>query len=149
MTTFVGFSTQHSDSIRTMSVAKGVDGGAGAQMTSQRSGRKFRITDEELVIQNLMNAFNIGQGQKPGKPDYGTNIWSFIFEPNTTGLQGEIEAEVRRVASLDPRLIVNSVTTSHQDHGILLEVELAVSPFNNANTLSILFDQNSAKATLV
>ena len=72
-----------------------------------------------------------------GQPGYGTTLWSFVFEPNTADVQFQLENEIRRVANQDPRLIINTVKAYPQENGILLEIELAVSPFNQANTLSI------------
>ena len=46
-----------------------------------------------LSIENILfiNALNISQGQLPGKPGYGTTLWSFIFDPNTADVQFELE----------------------------------------------------------
>jgi phage baseplate assembly protein W len=85
---------------------------------------------------------NIRQGQKVGQPGYGTTLWSFVFEPNTNDTQYKLQTEVQRVASLDPRLIVNSVVAFPQELGILIEVEIAVAPFNQAQVLSLFVDTN-------
>ena len=101
-----------------------------------------------MVIQDLINALNIQQGQKVGKPEYGTTLWSFVFEPNTADVQFQLENEIRRVASGDPRLVVNSVKAFPQDNGILLEVELAIAPFNDATILSVFFDRSLNQAII-
>ena len=146
MPTFIGFSTQAVDAVRKTQVNSGVDGGAGSMNNPIRYNKKFRTVDEELVVQDLLNALNIPQGQKPGRPDYGTSLWSFVFEPNTFDVQIQLESEIRRIAALDPRLNLNSVVSYPQENGILIEVEFAISPFNNVQQLSILFDQNASKA---
>ena len=146
MPIFYGFSTQHVDKVRQNNIDPGVDGGMGPNGTKPQVSRKFRTTDEQLVIQDFINALNIPQGQKVGNPGYGTTLWNFIFEPNTLEVRTAIEDEVRRVAATDPRLQVNSVETTSQDHGILLEVEMAVTPFNNAQMLGIYFDQRANSA---
>lgn len=146
MATFIGFSTQQLDQVRTNPNLTGVDGGGGSSTNSIKFTRKFRTVDRLLVIQDLINALNIPQGQKPGNPSYGTTLWSFIFEPNVAGVQAQIEQEIRRVAGLDPRLNLNSVVAYPQDNGILVEVEFSISPFNSVEQLSILFDQNASRA---
>lgn len=146
MATFIGFSTQHVDAVRTPQINSGGDGGAGSLVNPVRITKKYRTVDRDLVVQDLLNALNIPQGQKPGQPSYGTSLWSFVFEPNTLDVQIQIENEVRRIASLDPRLILNSVISYPQENGILLELEFAISPFNSVERLSILFDQNASKA---
>lgn len=149
MAVYVGFSTQRFNLPRNESITTGIDGGSGSLTQPIQIGKKFRLVDEQLIMQDLINALNIPQGSKPGKPSYGTTIWSFIFEPNTPDTQFQLESEIRRVASQDPRLILNSVIAYPQENGILLEVEIAVSPFNNAGQLQIFFDQQSNTASLV
>ena len=111
-------------------------------------GKKYRMVDEKLVIQDFINALNIQQGQKVGNPGYGTSIWSFVFEPNTTDVRFQLEDEIRRVASQDPRMILNTVKTFPQENGILIELEMAVTPFNNAQTISVFFSNASGTAVI-
>lgn len=146
MPTFIGFSTQQMDSVRNGQVFSGADGGSGSLISPIKPTKKFRTVDQDLVIRDFINLLNIPQGQKPGRPDYGTSLWSFVFEPNTLDVQLQLEAEVMRVASLDPRLRLNSVISYPQENGILIEMELAITPFNNVLTLSVLFDQNTNRA---
>jgi len=148
MATFVGFSTQNVDAVRTPQVNTGVDGGAGSLNNPIRYTKKFRTTDQELVIQDFLNSLNITQGQMPGKPEIGTTLWTFIFEPNVLDVRNEIEAEIKRIAGYDPRLVLNTVSTYPQGNGILLEVELAIELFDDPVQLQIFFDQttNTARA---
>lgn len=141
MSTYIGFSTKNVNTVR-KTVPTGVDGGS--TLLAKPSPRKrFKITDEELVITEFINALNIPQGQKPGKPSYGTTLWSFIFEPNTIDVRQALTTEVTRVAQLDPRINLNSVEVYNQDHGILLQLEMAIYPFNSAMTVELFFDPNS------
>ncbi len=149
MPKFIGFSTANADKVRRLQIGNGVDGGAGSITNPIIYGRKFRLVDSELVVQDLINALNISQGSIPGKPQYGTTIWSFVFEPNTLDSRLQIEAEIRRLIGQDPRLLVNAVNAYPQESGILIEVEVAVTPFNNPEVLSILFDQGSNTARRV
>lgn len=147
MSVYYGFSTQHVENSKPPAVIPGVDGGAGTSANQiVKYGKKVRLTDSELVIRDLLNALNIPKGQKPGRPDYGTSLWSFIFEPNTIDTQMQLEEEIRRVAQEDPRIILNTVTTYNKEHGILIELELAIAPFNEAQSLAIFFDQNAKQA---
>lgn len=149
MPTYIGFSTQHVDNVRTAGFTRGINSTIGSNDKVQRSGKKFRTTDEQLVVQDLLNAFNIVQGQKPGRPDYGTTLWSFIFEPNTVDTRKELEYEIARIVNLDPRIILNNIQTTNAESGILIELELAVTPFNNPTQLAVLFDQGTKTAKAV
>lgn len=149
MPTYIGFSTINADKPRTSNQPGGIDGGVGGILKPIVYGKKFRTVDEQLVIQDLINAFNIPKGQKVGQPQYGTTLWEFIFDPNTADIQFQIENEVRRVASLDPRLILNSVKSYPKENGILIEVEMAIAPFNNPDVLSLFFNQFTNTASIL
>jgi phage baseplate assembly protein W len=145
MATYVGFTTQNINQVREL-YQPGVDSGVGSIVQPNQVARKYRITDEQLVVNDFINSLNIPQGQRVGQPGYGTTLWSFIFEPNTTDVRMLIETEIRRVAAMDSRIILNGVQAFPQDNGVLLEVEIAVAPFNNPMTLNITFDQATNKA---
>jgi phage baseplate assembly protein W len=148
MPTYIGFSTIGANEPKTTNASTGIDGGTGGVIKPTIPGKKYRIVDEALVIRDFVNALNIQQGQKVGNPGYGSTIWSFIFEPNDTQTQFRLENEIRRIANLDPRLIVNTVKSYTQENGILLEVELAIAPFNNAEILNVFFNSLTNTATL-
>jgi phage baseplate assembly protein W len=149
MPTYIGFSTINADKPRTTNARPGIAGGPGSTTNSIVFGKKFRMVDNPLVIQDFVNALNIVRGQKVGQPGYGTTLWSFIFEPNDFNTQQKIEAEVRRVAEQDPRMILNQVQVFPRDNGILIEVEMAVTPFNQALVLNVFFNQDTNRAQIV
>lgn len=148
MPNYIGFSTINANKPQSTNLSAGPDGGTGSTINSLNTGKKFRLVDAPLVIQDFLNALNIQQGEKVGQPGYGTTLWSFIFEPNTADVQFELENEIRRVAAQDPRIIMNSVRAFPQENGILLEVEMAVAPFNQAQMLSIFFSSENYRATV-
>jgi phage baseplate assembly protein W len=111
--------------------------------------KKFTLTDFELVKRDLLNSFNIRQGEKPGRPDYGTTIWNFLFENQVEELQTALVAEIQRVGSLDPRLAITDIQVYPQENGILIELELQLVTATDAQRLSIFFDQTSRRAGYV
>lgn len=148
MPQYIGFSTINANAPKSTNVATGNDGGVGGINNPITTGKKFRLVDTPLVIRDFLNALNIPQGQKVGQPNYGTSLWSFVFEPNTTDTQYKLETEIKRVAGLDPRLLLNTVKAYPQENGILLELEVAVAPFNQAKLISVFFSQATNRATL-
>jgi phage baseplate assembly protein W len=146
MPSYIGFSTINANKPQSTNLAGGSSGGAGGIMQPIVYGKKYRSVDAQLVIQDFINALNIPQGQKVGNPAYGTTLWSFVFEPNTADVQFQLENEITRVASLDPRMILNSVKAYPQENGILIEVELAIAPFNQAQFLNVFFSSQTNTA---
>ena len=116
---------------------------------TQGQFKKFTLTDFELIKRDLLNAFNIRQGQLPGRPAYGTVLWDFLFENQVEASQQAIEREVQRVAAGDPRIFISQVITFPQENGILIQVELTVTPSTDAERLSIFFDLQQRSASYV
>lgn len=127
----------------------GIPNGYGGVGDPVIPGKKFTLTDSQLVVQDFTNSLNIPQGSKVGQPEYGTTLWDFVFEPNTIDVQAQIENEVRRIASEDPRIDINTVASYPRENGILIEVQLSVAPFNNPLTTSIFLNQETNQALLV
>ena len=111
--------------------------------------KKFTLVDFELVKRDLLNAFNIRQGQVVGRPGYGTVIWDYVFENQTQETERGITAEIQRVAGGDPRIFVSSIELFPQNNGMLIQLEITVVPSTSAERLSIFFDQTQRRASFV
>jgi phage baseplate assembly protein W len=124
MTTFIGFNTINQN-------------------------KKFTLTDFALIQRDLLNAFNIRQGELPGRPGYGTVLYDYVFENQVEQLQQQIRDEVQRVCGGDPRLIVNDIQVFPQENGILIQLEITIVNTTNAEILSIFFDEQTRNASYV
>lgn len=110
--------------------------------------KKYRLTDFELVKQDLFNIFHIRKGEKLMNPSFGTIIWDVLFEPMTPEINAIIVADIKRIAKYDPRITVDTVTVTEYDKGIQIELELTYIPTNQAGLLSLQFDQNSKSMSM-
>jgi len=124
MTTFVGFNTQN-------------------------QYKKFTLVDFELVKRDLLNAFNIRQGQLPGRPGYGTVLWNYLFENQVDAVQQGIVNEVQRVAGGDPRIFISNINVYPQENGMLIELEIQTVGGVDAEILNVFFNQVSRSASYV
>jgi phage baseplate assembly protein W len=111
--------------------------------------KKFTLVDFDLVKRDLLNAFNIRQGQVVGRPGYGTVLWDYVFENQTQETERGITSEIQRVAGGDPRIFVSSVELFPQENGMLIQLEITVVPSTDAERLSIFFDQTQRRASFV
>jgi phage baseplate assembly protein W len=105
--------------------------------------KKFRLTDFELVKQDLVNHFNIRKGEKLMNPDFGTVIWDTLFNPLDQDTVNIIQQDVRRIVAYDPRLAANNVLVTQYDQGIQIQLDLTYIPDNQTGTLQFRFDQQS------
>lgn len=116
---------------------------------TQQQYKKFTLTGFELIKRDLLNAFNIRQGQLPGRPEYGTSLWEYLFENQVEELQTQIINEVQRVAGSDPRIYINDVQMYPQENGLLIELELTVVQTTNVERLGLFFDLQQRNASYV
>ena len=124
MTTYIGFNTQN-------------------------QYKKFTLLDFELIKRDLLNAFNIRQGQLPGRPGYGTILWDYLFENQIEAVQQGIINEVQRVAGGDPRIYISDINVFPQQNGMLIELQLQTVNSGTAELLSVFFDQQQRTASYV
>lgn len=117
--------------------------------TTQNQFKKFTLVDGELIKRDLLNAFNITQGQLPGRPSYGTTLWDFLFENQDQVTIAAILREVQRVAGGDPRVYLSDVNVYPQENGVLIELEVQFVPNTDSQLLSVFFNQQQRRATFV
>lgn len=109
--------------------------------------KKFRVTNFDLVKQDLYNHFQIKKGEKLMQPNFGSNVWTYLFEPLTEQVKAAITEDVKNVVRYDPRTRVNNVIVTQFEHGIQLEVELFYVPQNLTDLISFTFDSRSMTLT--
>jgi phage baseplate assembly protein W len=105
--------------------------------------------DFDLIKIDLLNAFNIKQGELVGRPGYGTVIWNYLFENQITETQTAIYAEIQRVCAGDPRIFISGIQVFPQQNGMLIQLGIAVVPSTTAQQLNLFFDQQQRSATYV
>lgn len=110
--------------------------------------KKFRITDFELVKQDLINHFNIRKGEKLMNPDFGTIIWDSLFEPLNEDIKNLIMQDVKRILGNDPRVSAQNVIVTQFEHGLQIEIDLIYISSNKRDMLTVNFDNRSKIATL-
>ena len=104
--------------------------------------KKFRLEDYDLVKRDVLNSLLIKQGEKPGRPDYGTNVWNIIFEPMTDEIMREIEKEIKRTVGQDPRIKIERLSVFPKENGVLIEIDVTVLSTTEVQRLTLFFDQN-------
>jgi phage baseplate assembly protein W len=120
--------------------------------TVNRDFGPYRITDNDLIIQDLLNNFNIRRGEKLMNPEFGCIIWDRLFEPLTIGLKDEILTNIQNIINNDPRLNVVSGATlqeSPDGHGLIVVCSLAFNNSDQVTTLQIKFDSQAQRLYLL
>lgn len=111
--------------------------------------KKFRLTDFELVKQDLYNHFHIRKGEKLMNPNFGTIIWGVLFEPFTEEIKAAIVTDIKAIASYDPRISIDNVTVTQFEYGLQIALELTYIPTDQTQMMQFSFDQNSKSVSMV
>ena len=95
-----------------------------------------------LIKQDILNHFNIRQGEKLENPRFGTIIWDILYEPLTEEVKQLIIQNVTEIINYDPRVSVDGITIDSFESGIQIECVLKYLPYSISETLRLRFDQN-------
>ena len=108
--------------------------------------KSYTVTDFAPIKRDLLNALNIRQGEMPGRPNVGTTMWSLIYEPQNASTSQQVITEIQRVVAQDPRIAISDINVYAQENGLLVELEVQTVQGQDAEMLSIFFDQNQQRA---
>ena len=119
---------------------------AGAMIYKGFNSRKkqnlFKENDIDLIKQDLLNHFHIHKGEKLEQPQFGTIIWSMVFEPMTEQNVQKISDDVEEIINRDPRVNPSNVSVDATDQGIRVEVDLQYVQLNLSERLLLNFNKS-------
>lgn len=108
--------------------------------STQAGNRNFRLTDFDLIKQDIINHFNIRKGEKLMRPNFGTIIWNVLHEPFTEDLKSVISQDVKAIASYDPRVSFDNIIITEFDQGVQIELQLRYVLTNQTNIMLLNFN---------
>jgi phage baseplate assembly protein W len=123
MTNFIGFSTIGKD-------------------------KKFTLTDVDLIKRDLLNAFLIRAGTLPGRPEVGSRIWEYLFDPNDNTLSTTVETEVRRIIAQDQRIQLNEIVVTRAENTVRANISCTLLPDYSVEEFYINFITDTQTATI-
>jgi phage baseplate assembly protein W len=108
----------------------------------------YKLSDNDLIVRDLLNHLNIRKGEKLMNPNFGCIIWNRLFDPLTPALQAEIQKDIDEIVRYDPRFsLVGQVTIqkSPDTQGLILNFNLVFNNTNEQAALQVLFDQTTSR----
>lgn len=111
--------------------------------------RKFKVTDFELVKQDLINHFYIRKGEKLMNPNFGSIIWNLLFDPFTPSVKDTIINDIKTIVNYDPRLSVDELAVTEYRHGIQIILNLRYVITNQLAVMTLNFDRDSKRLSVI
>lgn len=110
--------------------------------TINEENNTFQQYDLGLIKQDLINHFQIRQGEKLSNPTFGCIIWDAMFEPLTEELKEAITTNVTRIVNYDPRTRASGVQVSEYEAGLQIECTITYVQYNISEQLKLQFDRS-------
>jgi phage baseplate assembly protein W len=110
--------------------------------------KNYRLTDFDLVKQDILNHFYIRKGEKLMNPKFGTIIWNVLHEPFTDDLKSVIQEDIKSIASYDPRVSFDNIVVTEYDQGIQILLELRYLQTDQSSLMNLQFDNSNKTLTL-
>lgn len=92
--------------------------------TIGRDKPPYTTVDYDLVKRDLLNTLYTKRGERVMRPNYGTNIHEYLFEPYDNVIRQNIIDEVVSVIESEPRVSLISIDIEDTERGIKIRVGL-------------------------
>lgn len=109
--------------------------------------KKFRLEDFELIKRDLLNNLLIRQGELPGRPTVGTEIWNYLFDSIDDATLIQLKNQLRKSVERDPRVKVEDIVFFQQDNGLLCDLTVSTVQSSEAQLLRLFLDTQTQTAS--
>jgi len=113
---------------------------------ARSAGSAFSLTytTEEQAISNLKNLLLTRKGERMMQPNFGTNIYDSLFEPNTEFLIDDLKNSLTEDIELWlPYIVLNRIDAIRNEHDINLRIVFQVSETGANLVINVLADENN------
>lgn len=109
--------------------------------TANDASMTTKIYDFELIQQDILNIFQTKKGERVMNPEFGTVIWSLIYEPFTVDVKQLISEDVTRILNYDPRVTPTRIDITEADYGLVIEATLFYKQQDLSVDMKLAFDK--------
>lgn len=100
-----------------------------------------KIYDFNLIQQDIMNMFQTKKGERVMNPEFGTIIWSLIYEPFTNEVKQLISDDVTRILNYDPRVTPTQIQITEAEYGLVIEATLFYKQQDVSQQMNLAFNK--------
>ena len=115
----------------------------GFSTVSPSSQKKFILVDNDLIKQDLLNAFMVQRGSRVMQPQFGCIVWEKLFENLTSSDVTDIADNITNIVNSDPRVNLVSIDITQSQNTITVTLVLLYVATDETETLVVTFDANS------
>ena len=116
----------------------------GFSTISDSSQKKFTLTDNGLIKQDLMNALMTRRGSRVMQPNFGCIVWEKLFDNLTATDLNEIGDNITLIVQSDPRLSLQSLDITPGINSITVTLGVQYNINNELDQLILNFNSNGS-----
>ena len=109
--------------------------------TTTRGPAIRKLHDQDLAVQDLTNHFNTKKGERIMSPEFGSIIWSLMFEPWDDTVEDAVKEDCADIVAQDPRWALQEVSAYSNQNAISVELRLKYQPTDKVELLALNFDR--------
>ena len=105
----------------------------------RRGSQEFPVSanDDALIKESILQILLTRKGDRVMRPDFGSNVLQFVFEPNEAGLGDLLYQEIHSALSRwEPRIEVLDVRVDRQDSEVKVTVDYGIIATRTQGTFS-------------
>jgi phage baseplate assembly protein W len=107
-------------------------------------------TGIELIKDSVITILLTKKGQRFFIPDFGSDLWSAIFEPNDLVLQALVEQTIRTaLGRWEPRITVQNIRMAANEHTLTVEITYVILDANVVVVLPLQFSRETTAFTAI
>ena len=115
--------------------------------SSKADRSNYKLYDFELIKQDLINRLSVRKGERVENPEFGTNIWLYLFDPLDDELKSAVIEDVETIINYDPRVQLDKVEVNQYEHGLSVRVSVIYTGYGIGETMDMLFDEQQGLLT--
>lgn len=98
----------------------------------------LRATNEKSVVNSIKKILKTNHFEVPYRPNFGANLYQYLFEPFTKFTIYEIETNIKQAIKMyEPRASILDINIGGNPDGNSIEISLTVSILNAPNPVTI------------
>jgi phage baseplate assembly protein W len=114
----------------------------GFSTVSNLSQKKFVLTDNDLIKQDLLNVLKVRRGSRVMQPNIGCLAYERLFEIISPYDVQDISDNIKSIVSNDPRISLVSLDITPLENNITCTLVLKYTQTNQLDQMIITFNEN-------
>ena len=116
--------------------------------TVNKTRAPYSLSNEELVVQDLLNEFHTRKGERVMRPNFGFIGWDLLMEIEDSATEETFKEDIIRIIDKEPRAEHVNTILYISDHTIRAEVVINFLLLNLEETLYLEFTRTSNQDTV-